>query len=190
MTKENILAKLKNKYGNLGLSDEIMGAQSDFLLSLTPTEETIEAMIGGIEPTLKTFQSNLDKLRNRKPDPVPPTPPTPPTPPADDMPAWAKELLTKVDAVQNQQTSKQKSENLIAKLKAENVPEKFYNRFLNTVDYSTDYDEGAIVESFKADYNDFKQTFANDGASGITDPIIAPQDQKANAVKSDIERLA
>ena len=190
MTKENILALLKNKYKNLGLSDEILGAQSDFLLSQNPTEETIEAMIGGVEPVLKSFQSNLDKLRK----PTPPTPtPTPPAPPkieGDEIPAWAKALNDKIDSIANQNANKSKNENLIASLTKAEIPEKFFSKFLKTVDFGEGYDENAVVETFKSDFNDLKQTFVNEEVNALGGPIVAPQSQAKSTAEANIDRLA
>ena len=198
MTRENILVALKNRFKNLGLSDEIMGAQSDYLLSLSPTEENIETMLGSIEPILKTFQSNLDKARKPVPQPPqPPTPPTPPapgtppaTPPADEMPAWAKALQDKMDNLGLQTSQKTKSDNLVKKLIEAKIPEKYYGKFLNTVDYGDTFDENAVVESFKTDYTDFKQTFVNEEFAAGGEPIIAPQAQTATDAQKDIARLA
>lgn len=191
MTKENILAKLKNKYGNLGLSDELMGSQSDFILALNPTEENIDSMVDSLETTLKSFQSNLDKARAAAAKPKPAEQPKPDVKPTqEEMPTWAQQLLSTVQSLQSQQSARSKTDSLVQKLEAEKIPSNFYGRFLKTLDFENDYDETATVESFKNDFNDFKQSFANEAASGITPPMQAPQNQKASAIRADIERLA
>lgn len=198
MDKATILAKLKNRFGNLGLSDEMMGAQSDYLLSLTPTAENIDGLVEGMEPVLKSFQSTLDKTRaaaaaKAKPaEPAPaPAPGTPPAAPAGEaVPAWAAGLVSTVNSLQQQLTGKSLSENLVKKLEAEKIPATYYGKFLPTVNFNEEYDEAATVESFKNDFNAFKQAFVNEVAGDISAPIIAPQAQKSSAVKADIERLA
>ena len=195
MDRATILAALKTKYAHLGLSEEMIGAQADYLLSLTPTAENIDGLVEGMGPVLKSFQSTLDKARAAKAKPAEPAPtPAPGTPPAapesEAVPAWAAGLVQTVNSLQTQLAGKSHSENLIKKLEAEKIPAKFYGRFLSTVDFANEYDEAATVESFKNDYNEFKQAFVNEVAGDLTPPVIAPTQQKASAVKSDIERLA
>lgn len=61
--KTKIMTALKTKYNNLGFSDKVFEGVADSL-SKTVTEETqIETAIGGVEPLLKVFQGEIDKVR-------------------------------------------------------------------------------------------------------------------------------
>ena len=61
--KAKILTALKTKYSNLGFGDKAFDGVADFI-SKTVTEETqIETATAGVEPLLKAFQGELDKLR-------------------------------------------------------------------------------------------------------------------------------
>ncbi len=48
MTRETIIEKLRNKYANLGLGDEILGSQADLILTGSPTDETIDGVVDGV----------------------------------------------------------------------------------------------------------------------------------------------
>ena len=58
--KEKILQALKTKYKSLGFGDKAFDGVATFL-AITVTEETaIETAIAGVEPLLKSFQSDAD----------------------------------------------------------------------------------------------------------------------------------
>lgn len=66
--EEKLLEGLKTKYSNLGLSDAVLSGVTATLKDNT-TEDNLEATINGAEGLLKTFQSELDKVRSKKVEP-------------------------------------------------------------------------------------------------------------------------
>lgn len=69
--EEKLLEGLKTKYSNLGLSDAVLSGVTATLKDNT-TEDNLDATINGAEGLLKTFQSELDKVRSKKVEPKEP----------------------------------------------------------------------------------------------------------------------
>lgn len=191
MTRETIIEKLRNKYANLGLGDEILGSQADLILTGSPTDETIDGVVEGVGGLLKSIQSSLDKARQK---------------PADEKkkPEEKKETEEKKDSTLEEKFEKllgtvqqlvtktaidDKKGNLVKALAAKNIPEKYYNKFLSTVDYGEGYSEEDTVKSMEAEFEDFKQAFATEGAQGGKPPIGTGGADQNNQVLKDIERL-
>ena len=113
--KDSILKALKTKYANLGLNAETLDQMANFLATTVKEEKDIETSIGGVEPILKAFQADADKLRTEKAkadkelaetlarvkggaDNKPLEQPKPiETPP--DAPEWAKSMLGTIDSL-------------------------------------------------------------------------------------------
>lgn len=191
MTRETIIEKLRNKYANLGLGDDILGSQADLILTGNPTDETIDGVVEGVGGLLKSIQSSLDKARQK---------------PADEKkkPEEKKETEEKKDSTLEEKFEKllgtvqqlvtktaidDKKGNLVKALAAKNIPEKYYNKFLSTVDYGEGYSEEDTVKSMEAEFEDFKQAFATEGAQGGKPPIGTGGADQNNQVLKDIERL-
>jgi len=140
--KVKILAQLKTKYANLGFGDKAFDGVADYL-SKTVTEETqIETAIGGVEPLLKAFQGDVDKVRTelaqkkteleelKKKS----TEPAKKDPPAEDEPAWFKawkeEQTKKIEAIEKENQSfkaekakETRSAQVAAKVKELGIPD-------------------------------------------------------------------
>lgn len=72
MNKQSILALLKTKYANLGLSDETLSKMADMILSRLEaqegdvTAEQVQTEVDGVEPFAKLMQSEADRARKTK----------------------------------------------------------------------------------------------------------------------------
>ena len=64
--KTKILSKLKTKYSNLGFGEKAFDGVADYLSKTVSEESQIEAAIAGVEPLLKAFQGDVDKIRTEK----------------------------------------------------------------------------------------------------------------------------
>ena len=64
--KTKILSKLKTKYSNLGFGEKAFDGVADYLSKTVTEESQIEAAIAGVEPLLKAFQGDVDKIRTEK----------------------------------------------------------------------------------------------------------------------------
>lgn len=64
--KEKILNALKTKYKTFGFSDKAFGGVADFLSKTVTEESQVETAISGVEGLLKSFQGEVDFVRNEK----------------------------------------------------------------------------------------------------------------------------
>ena len=61
--KTKILAALKTKYKNLGFGEKAFEGVAEYLATTVTEEADVETATGGVEPMLKAFQSEADRLR-------------------------------------------------------------------------------------------------------------------------------
>ena len=179
--KEKLLSALKTKFKNLGFGDKAFDGVAEFLSKTVTKEEDIETAIGGVEPLLKAFQGDADKIRNekaelqrklneleKKTDPKPGDP----TPPPPDEPAWFKSYREKQEAEAT--ALKQKIEGfeakeklsalqgkLKAKLTEKKVPESFWAKRSINIESEDQLDQ--ITSEVEADYTSFRQELVNSG---------------------------
>lgn len=191
MTRETIIEKLRNKYANLGLGDEILGSQADLILTGSPTDETIDGVVEGVGGLLKSIQSSLDKARQKPADEKKKPEEKKETEEKKDTTLEEKfeKLLGTVQQLVTKTATDDKKGNLVKALAAKNIPEKYYNKFLSTVDYGEGYSEEDTVRAMEAEFEDFKQAFATEGAKGGNPPIGTGGADQNNQVLKDIERL-
>lgn len=191
MTRETIIEKLRNKYANLGLGDEILGSQADLILTGSPTDETIDGVVDGVGGLLKSIQSSLDKARQKPTDEKKKPEEKKETDEKKDSTLEEKfeKLLGTVQQLVTKTATDDKKGNLVKALAAKSIPEKYYNKFLNTVDYGENYSEEETVKAMEAEFEDFKQAFATEGAKGGNPPIGTGGADQNNQVLKDIERL-
>lgn len=64
--KEKIKLALKNRYKNMGFGDKAIESVAEYLSGSIKEESEIETAIGGVEPILKAFQGESDKIRTEK----------------------------------------------------------------------------------------------------------------------------
>lgn len=64
--KEKILVALKTKYKTFGFGDKAFDGMADYLSKTVTEESQIETAIGGVEGLLKSFQGDIDTVRNAK----------------------------------------------------------------------------------------------------------------------------
>jgi len=111
--KSKIIIALKTKYKNLGFGEKAFEGVAEYLATTVTEEANIETAIGGVEPMLKAFQSETDKLRGEnatlktqletakkmetKPDE---TDNRDVGDKGDDTPKWAKKMFEGFEAVQ------------------------------------------------------------------------------------------
>lgn len=64
--KEKILVALKTKYKTFGFGDKAFDGVADYLSKTVTEESQIETAISGVESLLKSFQGDIDTVRNAK----------------------------------------------------------------------------------------------------------------------------
>ena len=183
--KEKLLASLKTKYKNLGFGDKAFDGVADFLSKTVTKEEEIETAISGVEPLLKSFQGDIDKVRNekdalqkqydelknnskKKDDPADP----PKKDDDTDEPAWFKAYREKQEAETTALKQKiegyEKKENqasylskVKSKLKEKSVPESFWVK--RGINIENDEQVETVISEIESDWTEFKQEQVNSG---------------------------
>ena len=197
--KEKILLALKTKYAALGLSDKVLDGVAESLSKTVTDEAGIETAVDGVEPILKTFQSNFDQLRNensglqkkldelKKVDPNEPPKPVP-SPKSTDQKSEAltKEAVEAIIAAQlkpisdrfvsQDQASKEaaRRNEIVAKAKEYKIPEAVA-KYMNVP-------ENSDIDTFM---KQAKQDFSDNGFSEVKPPESAEAQ-----IKTDSETIA
>lgn len=185
MTRELLLTKLKTKYSNLGLGEGILGAQADYLLTLSPTEENVDSLVDGMETVLKSFQSDLDKARaqkkaEQKQEPPKQDPPKQDPPKTDDgVPEWAKAILEsnkavaeKLSAIEAEKVQKSLADKAIAKLKELGVKESFYKFHVSSKQFQNEEEIETFAQSLKEAEDAFLQDLNIKSLENRTPPMF------------------
>lgn len=187
--KEKILLQLKNKYANLGLSNEILEGIAIQLAGFVKEDSDIESAVNGVEATLKATQSFGDKrataeaervkkeLEGKK-DP-------PPTPKTEDMPAWAKaivdsnnELKTKLEGFSAEKTSQTLSQKLSAILSEKKIPDSFSKGYLHDRTFKDETGVLAYADLIASEFENAKQDKTNLWFSYTEPPVPGQQPKK------------
>lgn len=132
--KEQILAALRTKYKNLGLSEKAFESVALFLENTVTSEDQIETATSGVEPILKGMQGEADKVRTESAKKYQELEKTIPKKEAgaaepkkeedkkEDVPEYVKILLERLDKIEGSKvldSRKQKLETAISKLPSE-----------------------------------------------------------------------
>lgn len=203
---EKILAELKTKYKNLGLSETILKAKAKQLAKAVEKEEEIENAVAGVEDDLAIFQSfadqnrtlakkleELEKGKAADPKPADPAEPKPTDPPAGDVPEWAKALLesnktltenlAKIHEKEAQQTNAQK---LQAKLTELKVPQSFLKLIPADKTFQNDDEIATFAAEMKANADAIAQEFGNASLGAAAKPLFG-EAAKEGEVSPDVQ---
>lgn len=212
--KDKIIAALKVKYANLGLSDKAFAGIAEMLAITTLDEATIETAIStpGVDAAMKGIQAEGDirAAKAKKPEEKPedkPKPNDPPTPPVNEtsteklireLAESVKTLTGEVQTMKAGAAVQSRQEILTAKLK--DVPEAFRETVLDNFKYMSFKDDATFTEyvtSLDSRIEGVKQT-ANDtelknqgapilgvpNAEGVSTKVQEYVASKAEAAKS------
>lgn len=185
--KDKILASLRNKYRNLGLSEKILEGIADLLVVTTTEESQIETAVAGVETLAKGFQGDADRIRTEatqkakaeqqkqqggeQPKQEPEQ--------QSDVPAWAKSLIDsnkalneKLSAFEKGKTTSTRKEVLEQKLK--DAPAAIKAKTLKDFErmqFETDEDFNSYLTETETDLGVVVQEFANKGLAAHQSPI-------------------
>lgn len=193
---EKILAAIRTKYANLGLSNEILEGLAKQLAGFVKEETEIDAAVSGAEATLKTIQSFGDKRATAEAERVKKELEKKPEekkedPKSDDMPSWAKTVLEKVGTLEsslNNFNADRQSQTLTQKLTGilteKNIPESFSKIALAGRQFKDEAEVTALAELVTTQFEAFKQDSANTGFSFTAPP------ESGKPPKSDADEIA
>jgi hypothetical protein len=195
--KDNILSQLKTKFQNLGFSAKAFEGVAEYLAATVTEESQIETAISGVEPLLKAFQGDIDSrvttaVKKRETELKAQQAATQQQQQqstqaaqqqqqaqqantADEVPAWAKTMMQKLEAFEKKETQSQ----LLAKLKAkiaDKVPESYLRG--RQISIETEDQIDALAQTLEADFSAFKQDLINQGILAES-PKNATQSVKA-----------
>ena len=177
--KEKILVALKTKYKTFGFGDKAFDGVADYLSKTVTEESQIETAISGVEGLLKSFQGDIDTVRNAKSglqkelDELKKKIEN-----ADkDVPAWAQALIDsnktlseKLTAYEAEKAQAQRNSQISAVAKKYGIPE-FMLKDRN-IPENTDLDTY---------FKDMKQDMSNNGFQFSKAPETAEQKQEKEA---------
>lgn len=197
--KLKIIQVLKTKYANLGFGEKAFDGVADYLSKTVTKEEDIETAIAGVEPLLKAFQGDVDKVRTelaqkkteleelkkKSTEPVKKDPP-----PADDEPAWFKtwkeEQTKKLEAIEkeNQAFKAEKVKETRAAKVAEKVKELGIPAWrMKGVTVPEELDDTGIATFL----TEIKQELVTAGLSGRPESgLIIGKDEALKQLASDL----
>ena len=168
--EEQLLSALKTKYKNLGFGDKALAGVAAFLASTVADENGIEPAVTGAEILLKAFQSDIDRRitselkakaeQQTKPE-AEPKAEKQTEKKGDEVPAWAKGILDRLDAFEKKENRTTLTGKAKAKLAAKNIPETFLRG--RSLDIENESDIDNLVAAVEADYTAFRQDLVNQG---------------------------
>ena len=209
--KSKVIARLKALFPKANLSQKRLDALADKLAS-KPADDADDA---AIDLVVNDFNSVLsieeiaredDRVRTleQKANPNPPTPPVPPTPPApptpptgDDVPAYVKALLDKLDGVTSDlealktgkviETKKQTASELFAKSEVlKRIPEGIRQNWVNRIDVNSETPFEDQIQALETEYSTLVQVNADNnqysGPAGNGSADIKADDAVVDAV--------
>ena len=211
--KNKVLDALKQKFSNLGMSDQILSSVAEMVVNSIQEESEIEGAITKYEPLLKVMQSESDKLRtaaamkkkqeqNQKQEQPEDhhgagNPPEPnknqnieDNP--DQMPEWAKGLMSAVSTLTNEVQSI-KGEKISTQRKSvidniiKDLPQSLKSAYLRT-DYAklSDEDFNALTADITKEMEDINKEIGIKGGLFKT-PFGGTKQQRQEQGKSDKE---
>lgn len=185
--KDKIKVALKTKYKNLGFTEKVFNGVADYLSQTVTDDNQIETVIDGVENLLKSFQGEVDTVRNEKTglqkklEEIEKNKNTP-----DEVPDWflkykesneeiLKNLEKQAQDLVKKQSEKKREELISGYIKELDIPEW---RMLG-VDV-----KGETNEEIKSFLSEIKQTTVNaelpekQGGFQVTDNELSKQEEK------------
>ena len=187
--KEKILVALKTKYKTFGFGDKAFDGVADYLSKTVTEESQIETAISGVEGLLKSFQGDIDTVRNAKSGlqkeldelkkKIENADKDKDKDKDKDVPAWAQALIDsnktlseKLTAYEAEKAQAQRNSQISAVAKKYGIPEFMLKD--RTIPENTDLDTY---------FKDMKQDMSNSGFQFSKAPETAEQKQEKEAIE-------
>lgn len=201
--KAKILAALKTKYKDLGLSDAILTGVAETLAATTTEEDQIDTSIEGVSGLLKGFQSEVDKRvtdavnKAKKPQPKTETESTADNQEATEskkdeaeMPAWAKALVDKISKIEQGETIQTRKQVIEAKLKDANPAFRAeVLKDFGRMNFADDEDFNTFVEDKVTAAGEFAKSEASNTLGAFGRPIKPAGTTKDEASKEEVDSI-
>lgn len=206
---EKILAELKTKYKDLGLSETILKAKAKQLAKAVNTEDEIENAVAGVEDDLAIFQSFADQNRTlakkleelgkgKVEDPAPEKPIQELPAPTGEVPEWAKaiiesnkaltENLTKLQQKEAQQTNAQKLQSKLDELKVSKSYLELLPQSPTEMNFQTDEEIELFATGLKSKSDVYEQSISNGLLGQAAKPLFG-ESIKEGDVSPEVQAL-
>lgn len=182
--KSKVITRLKALFPKANLSQKRLDALADKLASKPADgadDAAIDVVINDFNDILSIEEiaredDRVRTLENKQKDPTPPTPPNPPTPPSppkgDEVPAYVKALMDKLDGVTSEleviktgkiiETKKQNASELFAKSEIlKKIPEAVRPNWINRIDVNSETSFEDQIQALEKEYSTLVQETAN-----------------------------
>lgn len=168
--KSKIREALKNKYSNLGFSEKTLDGVAEYLSTTITEEEKINEGLTGVEPILKVFQGEADRLRQAKADAEKAAAELakPKDEPKKDEPNPMEKILetinalnSKIETLETQTKAKTYSQIVAERLKGK-VDEDFYRPLMEDKTFTTEEDVEGFVGKIETIFTKHSQKIADD----------------------------
>ncbi len=206
---EKILAELKTKYKDLGLSETILKAKAKQLAKAVNTEDEIENAVAGVEDDLAIFQSfadqnrtlakkleDLEKGKSTKEEPEDKSKDD--SAPTGDVPEWAKaiiesnkaltENLTKLQQKEAQQTNAQKLQSKLDELKVSKSYLELLPQSPTEMNFQTDEEIELFATGLKSKSDVYEQSISNGLLGQAAKPLFG-ESIKEGDVSPEVQAL-
>lgn len=207
---DKILALLKTKYKDLGLSETILKVTAESLAKTVEKEEDIETAVAGVEGQMKIYQSFADQNRTLQTEIInlkkagegkseekkeeKKEGEEKKETGGEEVPAWAKAIIDSNKAIlekQNQldadKVNKTNAEKLVSKLKELGVNESFYSLHLGKT-FEKDDEIDAFATTVKEAEDKYLQDTSNEKLKSKDVPLFG-QTTKEGEVSPDVQAL-
>ncbi|KUY28022.1 hypothetical protein [Elizabethkingia ursingii] len=205
---DKILALLKTKYKDLGLSETILKVTAETLAKTVEKEEEIETAVAGVEGQMKIYQSFADQNRTlqteitnlkktgegkseEKKEEEKKEGEEKKETGGEEVPEWAKALNEKLDkqaeyitGLQTEKVNKTNAEKLVSKLKELGVNESFYSLHLGKT-FEKDDEIETFATSIKEAEDKYLQDTSNEKLKTKDVPLFG-QTPKEGEVSPDV----
>lgn len=213
MTRAQILALLRTKYLNLGLSEEALNELVDIAIERAgdnATGEQIQTAIDGVEKLAKVIQSVADKARaqakkdkdkedkDKKEENPTPTPTSTPTP--ADVPDYVKTIMEELKGVKESlakaeqgKTAKSRRDAYVEAMKG--IPKEQQEIYLENFDranFKDDADFDSYLEKSKGTFTKLAEAEVARSAGEFGSRLFSPSgegDAPSAAVKMHVEGI-
>lgn len=196
--KEKILTALLNKYKNLGFDANSFDGVAAYLATTVTEESNIETAIAGVEPMLKSFQSEFDRRVSsfRKPEQQQQQQQQnqnaePQTEIQKAIAEALKPILAEFTQLKSSKTNEVLSAKLISTLNDKKIPAEFYGKAIEGREFKDETEVQTWATELESSYQKFQQTVVNQNLENQGQPAKGDVTKSSKeSVQEDIKKLA
>lgn len=196
---EKILLELKNKYKDLGLSENILKAYAKKLAKAVKEESEIESAVEDVEDDLRIYQSLADQNRTlkreiealtkteggeKKPEEEKPKEEEKKE---DPMLEILKQLKDEIAGIKSEKINQTNAQKLTAKLQELGVKENFYKHQITGKTFENDDQITDFATALKTDYDALIQDITNKDLEKTAGKSFGSGEGTGEKVSADVE---